>query len=91
MFFQTTVQIEVQEADSIELWDYSLPDDFDMDPDLIDLVEELDMGKVFPLDSNGVIIEPVHGIHEMLLEFNTEDGSVNVLEREVIEEYDDDE
>ena len=89
MFFQTRVQIEVQSADSIELWDYELPNDFDIDPNLIDLVEELDMGKIFPLDENGVIIEPIHGIHEMLLEFNTDDGSVEVLESEVTEEYED--
>ncbi len=87
--FTAKVLVEVQSADSIEVWDYEMITPYyDEEAEEWDLnVEELDVGRIFPLDDNGVIIEPIRGIHEFELFFDINNDIIKVINTEVTEEY----
>jgi len=88
MKFRADVTIEVQDADSIEVWDYDLGEVTGSVEEAEEAVDELNMGRIFPLDEDGVIIPQPNGLYLFILDFDTDADTVNVVSQKLIEAHD---
>ena len=85
MKFRANIVVAVEDVDSIEVWDFEIPHG---DGDIVEeVIEELNMGRIFPLDEDGVIIAPPNGLYDFVLDFNTDSDTVDVISRTLKEAY----